>query len=97
MADERYATTRTRPLDFRRKRDRDLRVQVMIRDDFTCQECGWRPPDVPDDYDGRFTVGVIWDRVLHLDHLVARAHGGPNAADNLRVLCEPCNCSRGVG
>ncbi|MBD3004693.1 HNH endonuclease [Streptomyces sp. 5-10] len=34
---------------------------------------------------------------LTLDHVVHWSKGGSNADDNLRVLCRPCNSSRGTG
>ncbi len=34
--------------------------------------------------------------VGHIDHIVPRARGGQNDPENLRLLCEPCNESRGA-
>lgn len=31
------------------------------------------------------------EHALQIDHIQPRAHGGSNAADNLRLLCRPCN------
>jgi 5-methylcytosine-specific restriction endonuclease McrA len=90
-----YRPAPTRPLDFRRSADRALRVTVMRRDGFTCQSCGWAATNVPDDYDGRFTIGpwpIPDERTLHVDHVVPRHKGGPNHPANLQTLCEPCNC-----
>jgi 5-methylcytosine-specific restriction endonuclease McrA len=77
-------------------RGRRLRAAVHQRDDFTCQDCGWRPlqEQIPASYDGRFAIGT-WripaDRELHLDHVYPRALGGEPVLDNLQTLCEPCN------
>ena len=87
--DSRYAPGRTRPFDFRRASHRRIRAAVFTRDAFTCRSCGFRPDAVPDDYDGRFTVGG-----LHLDHVLPRCAGGSRALDNLQVLCASCNSSK---
>jgi hypothetical protein len=34
---------------------------------------------------------------ISLDHIVAFSRGGSDDADNLRVLCMPCNIDRGTG
>jgi hypothetical protein len=33
---------------------------------------------------------------LTLDHIVPWSRGGPDTVDNLRVLCRPCNSSKGA-
>src|SRR4051794_32264406 len=47
------------------------------------ETCGWK------------CVGCGSERDLHADHVIPMKEGGRNAADNLRVLCESCNCARG--
>jgi len=49
-------------------------------------EVDWRP-----DY-------AYWPMVsgLEFDHIVPLAAGGPNVADNLQLLCRPCNRSKGA-
>lgn len=32
----------------------------------------------------------------HVDHIIPLARGGTNWPDNLQILCEPCNCSKGA-
>lgn len=54
------------------------RFEVFKRDDFTCQYCGKRAPEV----------------VLHVDHIVARANGGSDDAINLRTACVDCNLGK---
>ena len=86
-----------RRLDFRLASHRALRRDVFLSDDFTCCECGWRPPledAARETYDGRFTVGV-WDRYLHVDHIVPLVAGGSlTDPDNLQTLCGCCNSSK---
>lgn len=91
----------TRPISFRLAHNRALRVAVFERDDFTCQGCQWRPEDsqIPADYDGRYTIGT-WphpraERLLHMDHIIPRAAGGPSILANLATRCEPCNVRKG--
>lgn len=88
-------------LNFRSRANREIRRAVMVRQDFTCQSCYYRPLDeqIPADYDGKSAVG-FWphpraDRILHVDHIVPRACGGQNVLENLQVLCEPCNVRKG--
>jgi 5-methylcytosine-specific restriction endonuclease McrA len=87
----------TKPINFRVAKNRRLRVAVFTRDDFTCRDCHWRPPDeaIPVDYDGRYTIGT-WPylkagRLLQMDHVIPRAAGGPSTFANLATRCEPCN------
>lgn len=60
---------------------RQLRVQIMERDCFTCQICGKYMPD---------EVG------LHIDHIVPVVRGGKSVPSNLRVLCSKCNGRKGA-
>jgi hypothetical protein len=55
-----------------------VRFRVFTRDDFTCQYCGRRAPDV----------------VLHVDHVTARANGGTDAMSNLLTACADCNLGK---
>ncbi|MBJ62776.1 MAG: hypothetical protein CMB57_05915 [Euryarchaeota archaeon] len=32
---------------------------------------------------------------LEFDHMIPHSKGGSSTADNLRILCRPCNRSRG--
>lgn len=80
-------------LNFKLHAHRAIRVQVFRRDDFTCQGCGYRPPDsmIPPDYDGRYTIGNYPWPMLQIDHVYPRAFGGLPVMDNLQTLCEHCN------
>lgn len=51
------------------------RFDVFKRDQFACQYCGRKPPDV----------------VLEVDHVIAVASGGSNEDHNLITSCFDCN------
>lgn len=55
---------------------RELRTQIMERDNYTCQFCGKYMPD---------GVG------LQIDHIVPVSKGGKTIPSNLQVLCSKCN------
>lgn len=57
-----------------------LRFDVFKRDDFTCQYCGRRTPEV----------------VLHVDHIVPKAEGGRDEIENLVAACADCNLGKGA-
>jgi HNH endonuclease len=51
------------------------RFRIFQRDDFSCQYCGRRAPDV----------------TLEPDHIVPKSQGGPDDMDNLVTACFDCN------
>lgn len=55
---------------------KELREQIAVRDNYTCQICGKYMPD---------GVG------LHIDHIVPISKGGKSVPSNLQVLCSKCN------
>jgi len=55
-----------------------VRFEVFKRDDFTCQYCGRRSPEV----------------VLQVDHIVPVAGGGTDDRINLRTSCWECNSGK---
>ena len=57
----------------------DLRKEIMLRDNFTCQICNKYMPDC---------VG------LHIDHKIPVSKGGKTVKSNLQVLCSKCNGSK---
>lgn len=78
--------------DFKRASHRAIRVSLYVEADFTCQQCGYRPPndDIPTDYDGRYTIGR-----LVIDHIVPLWNDGDRYGSNLQVLCSTCNGRKG--
>lgn len=57
-----------------------LRFLVFKRDNYTCQYCGRKAPEVR----------------LHLDHVQARSKGGKDEEENLITSCKDCNLGKGV-
>ena len=57
-----------------------IRWQVLERDNFTCQYCGQRAPEV----------------MLHVDHIVAKVNGGENENGNLITACSACNVGKSI-
>lgn len=55
-----------------------VRFDVIQRDNYTCQYCGARAPEV---------------RIV-VDHVVPRAMGGTNDMSNLVTACWECNCGK---
>lgn len=55
-----------------------LRFEVFKRDDFTCQYCGRKSPEV----------------VLQVDHIVPVSGGGADDVVNLRTSCWECNSGK---
>lgn len=58
---------------------KELRQQIIARDNYTCQLCGKYMPD---------EVG------LHIDHIISISKGGKTVPSNLQVLCSKCNGSK---
>ena len=54
------------------------RYGILRRDEFTCQYCGRKAPDVE----------------LHVDHLIPVSRGGENEELNLLASCIDCNLSK---
>lgn len=65
----------------RKQMTKKLRLKIMERDNYTCQNCGKYMPD---------RVG------LQIDHIVPVAKGGKTVESNLQVLCSRCNGSKGA-
>ena len=70
------ATHRANPSP--RQVPRRLRFTVLVRDNYTCQYCGRRSPDV----------------VLHIDHRKPVSLGGDDALENLLTACSDCNLGK---
>lgn len=56
-----------------------VRTAILRRDNFTCQACGRKAPDVE----------------LHLDHIVPVTEGGLSIEQNGLTLCQECNLGKG--
>lgn len=59
----------------RRGRVQFSRINIYMRDGWTCQYCGIKKST----------------RELTFDHVVPRAHGGPTNWTNIVTACRPCN------
>lgn len=57
-----------------------IRFEIFKRDNFTCQYCGRKAPDI----------------VLHCDHIDPKSKGGNNTILNLITACEGCNLGKGA-
>lgn len=85
-----------------RRQKARLRFAVYTRDGFTCQAEGCtRRAIPPEGWDGSYALGSeptpgCPGRSLDLDHIIPYSAGGPDTEDNIRTMCEPCNCSRGA-
>jgi len=64
---------------------------VLLRDKFTCQNCGLRPT-VTD-----VQTGIVRPDLsrLHVDHIVPFCKVLATTFDNLQVLCRSCNLTKG--
>jgi 5-methylcytosine-specific restriction endonuclease McrA len=58
----------------------EVRWQILARDNFSCQYCGRRPPEIS----------------LEVDHKVPISRGGGNDLDNLIAACMDCNRRKGT-
>lgn len=54
---------------------RRLRFEIFKRDEFTCQYCGRKAPEVQ----------------LEIDHIIPKSQGGKDTKDNLITACSDCN------
>ncbi len=59
---------------------RKLRFEIFKRDNFTCQYCGRKTPDV----------------ILEIDHIIALSEGGDSDVQNLITSCYECNRGKGA-
>jgi hypothetical protein len=57
-----------------------LRFEVFKRDNFTCQYCGRKTPEV----------------ILELEHIIPLSKGGTDELDNLTTSCFECNRGKGA-
>lgn len=66
-----------------------VRLEVLERDDYTCQYCGKRPKYLykPAGWDGRTAT-------LHVDHMIPVSRGGSHEIQNLVTACAECNLEK---
>lgn len=68
-----------------------FRRAVLVRDNFTCKECGAKPIGT-----NQHGVELPALEQLHIDHIIPFSKGGPTTLGNLRVLCRKCNLAKGA-
>ena len=68
----------------------EMRIAIIERDDFTCQECGER---IVRGLSARALI-KMGTGMFHIDHIVPVCQGGRATMENLRLTCAKCNLSR---
>lgn len=75
-----------------RERISDLkRLEILRRDNYTCQRCKLRIPA-----DQKIVIIDQRMRYLEIDHIIPLSLEGNSEKENLQVLCNICNCSKGA-
>ena len=69
---------------FARDISKETKAQVLERNGYTCQMCGFGAGD-PDPFGGNRTVR------LTMGHILDKSKGGNDSANNLRAVCTNCN------
>jgi len=62
----------------RKQRNLKLRFIIFQRDNFTCQYCGRKAPNVE----------------LQLNHIYPKSRGGLNKKENYKTACKECNIGK---
>ncbi len=65
-----------------------IRLQVLKRDNFTCQSCGKSPASYPE-----LEIDAV--PKLEIDHFQPHSKGGSDDLENLQTLCFLCNRGKG--
>ena len=76
-----------------------IRLHVYGKAGYACVDCSWKPPVIPDDYDGSYALFEIQERpdgrlvtvYLELGHRIEAWRGGKYTTRNLKAQCSPCN------
>ncbi len=63
-------------------------IEILKRDNWTCQLCGIKTP--------KKHRGTIKDNAPEVDHIVPLSLGGSHIATNLQCLCRKCNIEKGA-
>lgn len=92
-----HQTTSNRRLKFKIPCHAAIRKHVFFVDGYKCQRCDAKAVDIPEHYDGRYTLKTdtktstgYWD-CLVVDHVLTLKAGGKNEVSNMQTLCETCN------
>lgn len=56
-----------------------FRFKIFARDNFTCQYCGRKAPDIE----------------LQIDHIFPKSKGGKKTMENSKTICKECNLGKG--
>lgn len=56
-----------------------IRIRILKRDHYLCQSC--------------FRVGIVAPASI-VDHITAKAHGGPDTDENLEAICRDCHAKK---
>ena len=63
-----------------RRKNKGIKIRFLIlkRDNFTCQYCGRKAPEV----------------ILEIDHIIPKSKGGLKNLNNLKTACRDCNLGK---
>jgi 5-methylcytosine-specific restriction endonuclease McrA len=76
---KRLSPERKEEIRLREKHRRlELRFSILKRDNFTCQYCGRKAPDV----------------ILQIDHMFPKSKGGLDKIENYKTTCQECNLGK---
>lgn len=74
-----------------------MKQEILIRDEFTCQECGIKIYVSDETIDPEISAKRLIKMAtgtFHFDHIVPVCQGGRATLENLRLLCPKCNRTR---
>lgn len=69
----------------------DMKIRILERDKYKCQECG---KYICADVESPKKLIKMGTGLFHFDHIVPVQQGGRATEENLRLLCPKCNLSR---